>query len=59
MASDEKRRIGRRVTIEEAREIALRSMELVDALMKEDREREISFLRSLENLINADEDCLQ
>ena len=35
-----RRRKGRRITVEEARQIALRAMAITDALLAEDRERE-------------------
>jgi hypothetical protein len=41
------RRKGRRITVEEARQIALRAMAITDALLAEDREREAEFLRSI------------
>jgi hypothetical protein len=42
-----RRRKGRRITVDEARRIALRAMQLTDALFAEDRRREIVFLRSI------------
>lgn len=41
------RRKGRRITVEEARQIALRAMAITDKLLAEEREQEAEFLRNL------------
>ncbi len=42
-----RRRKGRRISIEEARQIALRTMEMTDRLLREERRREAEYLLSL------------
>jgi len=42
-----RRRKGRRISIEEARQIALRAMEMTDRLLREERRREAEYLLSL------------